>query len=327
MYCIDALEATVIKWNNYFTAFDFTTWLSTLGLFVLYSFLTKSFSRAIDMMLTLLETSTQYRHDPRFFCHYLIGLTFITFVYQAVVGTEFYGFESTTSVETLLSNGHKVSVGTNASLQRRLDPANLYPKQRLLYAKYKDSFIARQENYNGLLHGLISTMVNNLAATGNLRMVNSLSTTDLPFFNGNLHKINGKFYKSFPFEDYPAQFGLYSWSFLSRKAHETLMRLNSFGFLNLYRKYASWAQNLNTTEKSKIYSGKWTQTVTDPEVFGFSASMRWICVLHCCILLTIFLVVFIFYVCANRKTCVIVQTTKVVTLPEAIAMAEDILMK
>jgi len=44
-------------------------------------------------MVTLLNTFTRHEHDRRVHYCSLIGLTFITWVYQSILGTDFYGFE------------------------------------------------------------------------------------------------------------------------------------------------------------------------------------------------------------------------------------------
>jgi len=121
--------------------------------------------------------------------------------------------------------------------------------------------------------------------------------------------------------------GLYTWSFLARKANDGLSRLNANGILQLHQYYITFESMLDTEERSKTYESKWGDTVTDPNVFGFSTSMRYICIFHCVTVLSIFCV----FMLLNAILCIgkprLVQKTKVVPIPlsEALALAEDVL--
>ncbi|CAL8129237.1 unnamed protein product [Orchesella dallaii] len=304
LYCIPVSQATAIKWDNYFTAFDKPTWFSIILVLFAYAGITRSFYLGIDLIWTLINVSVQLLHEPRFHWFCLLGLTMVTNLYQTVLGTDFYKFDSLESLEELLKKGFKIRVNDEQTLKRILDGSlPIQEKYHKFYQDHRHLFYTTKERL--FLPGAkISDLVQSMVDSKTLIVIDSWEAHSLPFKVGKLQKVDDKFCKAFPFQVIPYSVGLYMWSYLARRANEQMARLNQQGIFLRYRRFNTWASQLEVEEKAKLYSSAWSTIVTDPKVFGFSASIRYMCIFEVGVLILIFVMFILikgFVVWRNRR--------------------------
>ncbi|CAL8111541.1 unnamed protein product [Orchesella dallaii] len=276
MHCISESNVTLLRWDIYFRAFDISIWLSIFLIFIMYSYLTRNLRRGVDIMWTLLNQSTALVHSRKFQFFFLLGLTAITSVYQSIIATDFYKFGSLDSVEMLLKKGYKISVSNVETLKQALDPNLMPQKYRDIYQHYNESFITQA---NPLRTGFnVSEFLGKMVRNKVMLMQHSVDAAMLPLCGEQIRRIDNKYCGSFPFPLVPTYVGIYHWLFLSGGAHEVIRRMTDHGIVARSIAFYTHARVMHVKEKSKLYSSKWSRVVADPKEFGFSASMRYVCI-------------------------------------------------
>ncbi|CAL8091497.1 unnamed protein product [Orchesella dallaii] len=286
LHCVPALKATLIKYDNYFTAFDIPTWISILGMLILYIYITKSFWHGVDLICFLINATAQLPHKPILCWAFLLGITMISNIYESILATDFYRYVDLENLQDLLENGYKIRVSNELILNRTLDSTFMLDKYRAFYSRYKKSFYTTGQSpiYTGVK---LSKFLENMVKNKTMVMVNNFEARSLPLLDGKVKLIDDKFCSLFPYHAIPFRLGIYTWSFLSLRSRDRISRLRDHGILLRYEEFAVWVTKLIMKEKGKLYASKWALVVLDPKVFGFSDSIRFICGFQIGVLLTI----------------------------------------
>lgn len=305
LYCLPAEEATVPKWDIYLTAYDFPTWSGMLLLFFVYSYLAKSFRKGLDMMSTFITQSfTEGFHRRELLSGFLMGLVLLTNIYQSIIATDFFKFQSTADVPTLLADGYKIRVSGATLKIAVLKPNNMLDRYRALYQKHLNSFYVEKAESLLWTKFSIGTLTHQLIASRSLLLIHNFEVESLPFYgDGKLSRFGDTFCTKFPYHIIPSRHGLYSRSYLSRRANQLFQNCLESGVMERHVNYLRLSLSKLPQDRGNVSTSNWSQIVLDPKAFGFSQLLKNVCMLEWFLLSCLFIVVVTLKIRGGIRAC------------------------
>ncbi|CAL8121318.1 unnamed protein product [Orchesella dallaii] len=108
VYCMETSTLVKVKWDIYFTVLDIPSWTCIIITILVYAFIYKSITHAIDLAWMLLDMEFWKRHPRIILAPYFTGAMLLHWTYDSGMSTDFIAFSFPRYFREMMDTGYGI---------------------------------------------------------------------------------------------------------------------------------------------------------------------------------------------------------------------------